>query len=436
MSTTELFLDEAEIAEFIRETTSEPQWFFGYEGAELGICPYITFYVYHDEDGFMPVADQMIEIFKTFESSIVDKPFALVWRDETQDWLQLGDPKLSKDLHQDALRNQQKLEMFMIGATDMESTAQSALWSFRAKVDPGNGNSYTRLKLTFNHKWYRQNRSKWHAFVKDCLYRLKPEHCYSGFEVGNGDFNIIGSYEADVLERVCADYFYGMDIDHPGKMSFHHLREDEYRCELPNVLGAGIRTPTWSFMLSPHWQDQLGKTEAQIRAELEDPRIVITAIDYPKGRLNPQGKPGLWIRLGELDLYPVEKGVPELLVKANRLIRPIRCDALKLLTLDPWDDDPNPRFDFESSMRWMRRFDANCDWPSTEVRAKTAPPSQPQAARGLPGERVPVSGLWWTPALKGAQGQRRFEAGETFPATEHSDWGAVIWYLDTTAPQD
>ncbi len=123
-------------------------------------------------------------------------------------------------------------------------------------------------------------------------------------------------------------------------------------------------------MLSPYWQGQLGNTEAQIRAELDDPRIVVTAIDHPKGRLNPEGRPGLWIRLGELDLHPVEKGVPELLVKANRLIRPIRCDYLKPLTLDRWHDDPNPRFDFESSQRWMRRFDRNSEWPDLDTRLK------------------------------------------------------------------
>jgi Protein of unknown function (DUF3396) len=430
MSTAELFLEEAEIAEFVRETTTEPQWFFGYEGRELGICPYITFYVYHDEDGFLPVADQIIEIFKSFESSIIDVPFAQVRLSKEDDWLKTGDPRLLKtDLRNVAKLRKSKLETLMFGGTDMESTAQSALWSIMASVDSGNGNSYTRLKLTFRHKWYRQNRAKWHTFVEDCLKRLKPEHCYSGFEVGNGDFNIIGSYEADVLERVCADYFYGMDIDHPGKMSFHnHLRPDEPR---PNVLGAGIRTPTWSFMLSPYWQGQLGKTEAQIRAELDDPRIVITAIDYPKDRLNPEGRPGLWIRLGELDLHPVDKGVPELLVKANRLIRPIRCDYLKLLTLDPWDDDPNPRFDFENSQRWMRRFDRNSEWPNLDTRLKHTPPEKRAAAlRCLPGERVPQSGLWWTPAIKGAGGQRQFEAGQTFPSIEETDWGKVIWYLD------
>ena len=46
-----------------------------------------------------------------------------------------------------------------------------------------------------------------------------------------------------------------------------------------------------------------------------------------------------------------------MLVKANRLIRPIRCDELNLNTLNPWDGYPNPRFDYESSLRWMRCFD-------------------------------------------------------------------------------
>ncbi len=75
-------------------------------------------------------------------------------------------------------------------------------------------------------------------------------------------------------------------------------------------------------------------------SELADPRIKITALPYPRDKLNPDGANGLWIELGELNLYPVENGVPDLLVKANRLIRPIRCDQLNLNTLDPWDGDP------------------------------------------------------------------------------------------------
>ncbi|MFH4150896.1 hypothetical protein WAI81_19820, partial [Acinetobacter baumannii] len=78
--------------------------------------------------------------------------------------------------------------------------------------------------------------------------------------------------------------------------------------------------------------------------------------------INPE-KFSLWIRLGELSLYPVEEGVPDLLVMANELIKPIRCNDLKLTTLDAWDDDPNPRFDIENSPQWIARFDKDSHWP-------------------------------------------------------------------------
>jgi hypothetical protein len=126
-----------------------------------------------------------------------------------------------------------------------------------------------------------------------------------------------------------------------------------------------------------------------------------------------------------------DRGARQRACAVNRLIRPIRCDYLKLLTLDPWDDDPNPRFDFESSQRWMRRFDRNSEWPDLDTRLKHTPPEKRTAAlRCMPNERVPQSGLWWTPAIKGAGGQRQFEAGQSFPSIEETDWGKVIWYLD------
>ncbi len=65
----------------------------------------------------------------------------------------------------------------------------------------------------------------------------------------------------------------------------------------------------------------------------------------------------------ELSLYPVEEGIPDLLVRANDLIKPIRCNDLKLTTLDAWDDDPNPRFDIESPPQWIARFDEDSSWP-------------------------------------------------------------------------
>ncbi|MFM0157463.1 pentapeptide repeat-containing protein [Paraburkholderia sediminicola] len=47
--------------------------------------------------------------------------------------------------------------------------------------------------------------------------------------------------------------------------------------------------------------------------------------------------------------------------------------------------------------------------------------------KGNPGEIVPQSGWWVSPALGAEQGRRYFEAGQKFPDTEMTDWGRVIW---------
>jgi hypothetical protein len=50
------------------------------------------------------------------------------------------------------------------------------------------------------------------------------------------------------------------------------------------------------------------------------------------------------------------------------LIKPVRCNDLELTSLDPWDDDPNPRFDDISGPLWMARFDDDSQWPSPALR--------------------------------------------------------------------
>ncbi len=427
MSTAELFLEPEEVEEFIRDTLATDTLFvIGDEGSEIGLCPYITFYVYHTKDDYLAIADKMIAIYGEF-SKLIDEPFQLVWKPDTQDWLSADDKRLPRleDLPALAHKKQDDLRPFWIRATDQESPVTTARWAIATDVDDGIMD-YTTLKLTFRHKWYNQNQARWRAFVKECIAQLQPEHCYSGFEVGNGGFNILGAYESDVLERICADYFYGMDIDHPSKMGFHPYWQKDGKSD-GSDLGAGIRTPTWCFLLSPVWLAKLGKTEADVRAELDDPRIEITAIPYAVSPHNPNGEPALWIRLGELDLHPVENGIPDLLVKANRLIRPIRCDYLNLLTLDPWMDDPNPRFEYESSLRWMRRFDENSDWPNAEKR-KAGSPAAPAARLRCPaGDACPKAGYWMTPAK--ADSRRPFKAGEIMPSLG-GDYGDTIWQWD------
>lgn len=50
--------------------------------------------------------------------------------------------------------------------------------------------------------------------------------------------------------------------------------------------------------------------------------------------------------------------------------------------------------------------------------------------RRLPGQPVPVTGFWHTPALSGDEGRRFFRQGERFPDTAHTAYGEVIWYFD------
>lgn len=267
MSTSELFLLPEELEDFLQGTLAEDGMYVtGDEGREIGLCPYISFYNYNKPEQFVPLAAQMIQIFNEFKNEIIDEPFQLIWHHKSQDWLEPGDTKLLDDPMPDVLEALINMQRFTLRATDQQSTANSARWAIDGTVDDGLGDSYTYLKVTFRNRWYRKNTAKWHAFAERCIARLQPDQCYSGFEVGNGGSNILGAYECDVLERICADHFFGMDIDHPGPMSFHNFnQEDDYRDEVS--LAGGIRTPTWCFLLSPYWQARLDKTETQIRSE-------------------------------------------------------------------------------------------------------------------------------------------------------------------------
>jgi hypothetical protein len=56
-------------------------------------------------------------------------------------------------------------------------------------------------------------------------------------------------------------------------------------------------------------------------------------------------------------------------------------------------------------------------------------PTQPQdRLSGQPGETVPKTGTWWTPAFPATEGTRHFKQGERFPTTATTQYGAVIWY--------
>jgi hypothetical protein len=437
-------MNPEEISEFITETRLDYMLArCGEDGAEYGVCPYITFYIYHTEHDFLDICHEVIDLYQELQT-LIDLPFQLVYNTKTEDWVKATPEKLGREM----LREHAKLKSwatiadvngkdvpanksFEIGATDQESTAASARWAISVCIEGSNWSCYSTVKITFRDLWYRagNNRQVWHSFVEKWLHRLKPEQCYSGYEIGTTTIGVMGAYESDVMERICADYFYGVDVDHPMQMGYHNYHDKDGYIDYSSI-SSGLRTPTWCFLLSPIWCNKLGKSIAEVKAALAHPEIHITEIPYPVSKHNPKGEPALWIRLGELSLYSVDEGVPELPMIASALIKPIRCDLLQLYSLAPWEDDPNPRFDDENSPRWMARFDKDSDWPSKEKRFLKPPLEKPKKSEIPPsvpgGKPCPKEGWWWTPAARGESGRRYFKEGEIMLDFK-SNYGMVIW---------
>ncbi|WP_151750528.1 type VI immunity family protein [Acinetobacter sp. TUM15131] len=423
MSTAEIFLSEDEIKNFLDEFSLDSDYMYGYEQEEFGICTFITFYILNNDEEILSIADKILSICCDFETQIIDKPLSLIYTNKNSIWKKLSKNKLSKEDIILDITNSVKSDLFyFIGASSADSNQQSAQWAYSGMLSQTNAYSY--LKLTFSEKWYKNNKSKWNKFVEKSLNELNPIQSYSGYEIGNSTQLSSISPEFETAERVFADYFYGLDIDHPAAMAFHsHYDEDGF--EYLPVLGAGLRTPTWSFLLSPYWIEKLGLNEEEIRLKLKDLRIKI--IKLPDAA-NPE-KFSLWIQLGELSLYPIEDGIPDLLVRANDLIKPIRCDNLKLTTLDAWDDDPNPRFDIESSPKWIARFDKESSWPEGKRVNKVSNLSlEEEKFKIKGGELCPQTGYWQTPAQPDSR--QYFKQGEIVPALIELDWGEVYWYWD------
>ena len=417
MSTSEIFINEEEVFELIRDIPHDTSIIYGQEDEEFGVSPYINFYIHHSEDEVENVAHKIIDIYEEFESEIIDKPFKRRYRD-TGTWKnavkwQPPREQLIFEMHE----SYKKYFVYYISATSGDSPSQSARWAFTAQISDNTSSSYTTVKINFGDAWSRENKERWHSFIQMCLFKLKPFQAYSGYEIGNAtNFNVV-SPDFETVERIFSDYFYGLDIDHPD-MNHSHDDPDGF-IYLPS-LAAGIRTPTWCFLLSAYWIDKLGLTEQKIRAKLNDSRITISRI--PSADNGSQDN--LWIQLGELSLYPVEQGVPPLLMMANELIKPIRCNHLSLTTTDVWDDDPNPRFDNESSPQWLARFDSDSTWP--EGKRITLPDNPQPRLTVKAGERCPQSGGWISVSEENSR--RYFNQGDIFPHINPDD--ELYWQFD------
>ncbi|WP_180009468.1 MULTISPECIES: type VI immunity family protein [unclassified Acinetobacter] len=419
MSTAQVYLNDEEIEELVRDIPLDTSIIYGEEKKEFGVCPYITFYIDQKKTNAQEFLIKVIDIYEKFEFEIIDKPFHLRFRCDTEVWKKaISWIRSREEISAEMAKIYKKYFIYYLGATSAQSQDQSPRWALSAKIRDSS-ERYSSLKLTFGDQWYRSNKDIWYSFVQKCLEMLNPIQAYSGYEIGNTSQFAFVSPEFETVERTFTDYFYGLDIDHPG-MEFSH--ENMFIAEDRDGLGGGIRTPTWCFLLSPYWLEKLGLSEEQIREKLDDPRIEITKIID----LEDSTKYSLWIRLGELSLYPVEEGVPDLLVMANELIKPIRCDNLKLTTLDAWSDDPNPRFDAVSSKQWIARFDEDSTWPELKrVKVEVQEPERIDIV--IAGSPCPHAGYWYTFAKENSR--QYFKQGDIFPDFE-SDWGDVYWQFD------
>ncbi|TNC72940.1 DUF3396 domain-containing protein [Janthinobacterium lividum] len=213
--------------------------------------------------------------------------------------------------------------------------------------------TYSSIQFYYRWSWWLENKDAWRQFVLQTAGILDAAQVYSGFAMAT-PLAYGSRSEVSVWERSLTTHFYGLDID--DYLGMH------------GELTIGIRPPTWGFLLSDTWREKLDITRGQVKLSLHHPNIKIEELSV-----------GLWIELGEEpSLYPVEDGVPALPVLLNKLLKPICHDHMGLLSGAQWDGAPNERFNDADSLRWMRRFDADSDWPSVELRQRAAKTTEKQ----------------------------------------------------------
>ena len=427
MSTVTPYLTVEEQVEWIEEIkATDKLWVTGDEGEDAyGIGPYVSFYVYHSVEEAPQLITKFIELFNEFNQI------------KNEEWTHFIHPikdvfikaekaeALLADLDTICQRQYQKTDSVYFTATVSDDTEiSSAVWSYSMTIAERPYMRYSHLKMNFRYAWYiasQENKEKWTQFVERCIDKLKPRHAYSGFEIAQAASMHLGSYEINSLEKIVTQAFYGVDIDHPDFNGTHdHERIDGYIDY--QRLGSGIRTPVWSFLLDPYWIAKLNTTAEEIKAYFSCfKEVEINEIGYPENQT------GLWIRLGELSMYPVEDGVPVLPVYANALIKSIRCDELKLVGYAQWDDDPNEHLSYDEGIAWMRRFDEDSSWPEGKrVNKVNGLPLEEEKLKGKGGALCPQTGYWQTPARPDLR--QYFEQGEILPTFSELDWGEVYWY--------
>ncbi|ARB28547.1 DUF3396 domain-containing protein [Pseudomonas tolaasii] len=418
MSTTHQMFTAEERDLFVELLKEWPNSESGTEEASHAVSPFINFYFPPTPDKHQEDALLMVDIHEAFEQ-LLGKPYTVGTHPISERPHPYGSSRLP-DLREQARKSFDD-EPFAFNFTDEKNHASSPttagyFWHTWFKRYEGRETAYSSITFYYRWQWWLDNREAWRRFVLKTIDLLKAHQVYSGFAMANPlEFGTRSA--VTTWERALTPSFYGLDID--------------YAFSMRGELLDGIRPPTWAFLLADHWREKLDLTREQIRTALSHPRISITELQS-----------GQWIELGEQpELYPVEKGMPELPMLLNKLLKPIRNDDLGLLGFGQWDGDPNERFTDADSRRWMARFDADSDWPTPATRfiAPLPMPSAqipaPMPLRVVPGTACIQAGWWLVPGQ--AHTRRAFKQGEIMPDLDTAPIDDLVTWqrdLDQTPP--
>ena len=358
MSTRDSFLGNDDIEGFVSDLKEWPNSSYGNDQVTHNVSPFVSFYFLYDSKHHLDTSLLMVDIHEKFER-LTGNPYLVGTHPDSERPHPYGSKRLP-DLREFA-RKTKKEDYFAFNFTDQKNHISSPatagyFWKVRDYMNddavPSN-RTYSSIQFYYRWSWWLENKDAWRQFVLQTAGILDAAQVYSGFAMAT-PLAYGSRSEVSVWERSLTTHFYGLDID--DYLGMH------------GELAVGIRPPTWGFLLSDTWREKLDITRGQVKLSLHHPNIKIEELSV-----------GLWIELGEEpSLYPVEDGVPALPVLLNKLLKPIRHDHMGLLSGAQWDGDPNERFNDADSLRWMRRFDADSDWPSVELRQRAAKTTEKQ----------------------------------------------------------
>lgn len=414
MSTTHSIFTKEELESFVCDLKDWPATAIENEDYELAVSPFITFYFLYTPELWRELSLMLIEIHDEFQK-LTRANYKVATHPGTERPHPYGSKKIP-DLRK-YIETLNPGKTFSFGAADESNTNSSPtvagyfcrMADYMNRPD-GSSNlpTYSYIQFYYRWTWWQENKEVWRRFVLNTIETIRPDQVYSGFAMCN-PLAIGCRAEVAVWERGLTEYFFGLDIDYPFSMSLG----------LDESLAAGIRPPTWGFLLTTSMLGKLGYTNENMEQLLREEQIGFTNCDA-----------GYWIELGgQPGLIPVEHGVPRMHRVLNEVLRPLRNNQLSLLGFGQWDGDPNVRFNRKDTVRWLGRFDADSDWPDMTARVTPMDSGRAPPPSMSGGSTCPKSGWWFSPSM--TRSRRFFQTGDTFPDAPEKSWGMTIWQWDS-----